>query len=101
MANFNREKKRILFVDDDEDNWDLVAFNLAACVVICARDFNAGVRLARLWYFDLYLLDNCLPDGTGVELCRAIREFDPHTPVLFYSAAAYDRDKKKASHAGA
>jgi DNA-binding response OmpR family regulator len=101
MVNFNREKKRILFVDDDEDNWELVAFNLAECVVVCARDFNEGVQLARGGYFDLYLLDNWLPDGTGVELSRAIREFDPYTPVLFYSAAAYDCDKKKASRAGA
>jgi len=34
-------------------------------------------------------------------LCRAIREFDPHTPVLFYSAAAYERDVEEALRAGA
>jgi DNA-binding response OmpR family regulator len=101
MLKFNREKKRILFVDDDESNWEMVALNLAECVVVCTGDFNQGLRLARLGYFDLYLLDNWLPDGSGVELCRAIREFDPYTPVLFYSAAAYTRDIHQASHAGA
>jgi DNA-binding response OmpR family regulator len=101
MEKLKREKKRILFVDDDEDNWEIVALNLAECVVVCAGDFNEGLRLARLGYFDLYLLDNCLPDGTGIELCRAIRKFDPYTPVLFYLAAAYACDIKKASHAGA
>jgi DNA-binding response OmpR family regulator len=102
MGNFfNREKKRILFVDDDQDNWELVALDLAECVVVCARNFNEGLRLAQAGYFDLYLLDNWLPDGTGVELCRAIREFDPHTPVLFYSAAAYACDKREATRAGA
>jgi two-component system, OmpR family, response regulator len=101
MMNHDREKKRILFVEDDEENWELVAFNLAEYVLVYARDFNEGVRLARLGYFDRYLLDNRLPDGTGVELCRAIREFDPYTPVLFYSAAAYACDIQKASHAGA
>jgi DNA-binding response OmpR family regulator len=101
MVNSNGLKKRILFVEDDEDNWEIVAFQLEECVVVCARDFNDGLRLARQGYFDLYLLDTCLPDGTGVELCRAIREFDPHTPVLFYTAAAYASDIKKASHAGA
>lgn len=101
MVNFNREKKRILFVEDDEDNWGMVTVNLAEFVVVYARDFNEGLRLARAGYFDLYLLDNLLPDGTGIELCRAIREFDPYTPVLFYSAAAYARDLQNASHAGA
>jgi DNA-binding response OmpR family regulator len=101
MVNNNRLKKRILFVEDDKDNWEIVAFQLEECVVVCARDFNEGLRLARQGYFDLYLLDNLLPGGTGIELCRAIREFDPHTPVLFYTAAAYSSDIKKASHAGA
>jgi DNA-binding response OmpR family regulator len=101
MVSSNRLKKRILFVEDDEENWEIVALILSEYVVVCARDFSEGLRLARLGYFDLYLLDNRLPDGTGVELCRAIREFDPHTPVSFYSAAAYASDIKKASHAGA
>jgi DNA-binding response OmpR family regulator len=101
MMNSNRLKKRVLFVEDDEDNWEIVALNLADCVVVCARDFNEGVRLARIGYFDLYLLDNWLPDGTGVELCRAIRKFDPYTPVLFYSACAYACDIQKGLRAGA
>jgi DNA-binding response OmpR family regulator len=79
----------------------MVAVNLAEFMVVCARDLNEGLRLARTGYFDLYLLDNLLPDGTGLELCRAIREFDPYTPVLFYSAAAYTRDIGEASHAEA
>jgi DNA-binding response OmpR family regulator len=101
MVNSNRLKKRVLFVEDDEDNWEIVALNLADCVVVCARDFNEGVRLARIGYFDLYLLDNWLPDGTGVELCRANRKFDPYTPVLFYSACAYGSDIQKSLRAGA
>ena len=46
-------------------------------------------------------LDNWLLDRSGVELCRAIREFDPHTPILFYSAAAYAHDIREAISAGA
>jgi len=46
-------------------------------------------------------LDNWLLDRSGVELCRAIREFDPHTPILFYSAAAYAHDIREAVRAGA
>jgi DNA-binding response OmpR family regulator len=51
--------------------------------------------------FDLYLLEAWLPDLDGFELCRRIRNFDPYTPILFFSAAAYDADKKRGIEAGA
>jgi DNA-binding response OmpR family regulator len=101
MANLNREKKRILMVEDHEDAWEIAAFVLDKYTLFYARDFNEGLRLAQRGYFDLYILDNWLPGGNGIELCRRIREFDPHTPVLFYSACAYPRDLQAAYSAGA
>jgi DNA-binding response OmpR family regulator len=101
MTNSGMEKKRVLLVEDHEDAWEIVAFNLPEYQVICARNIDEGLRLARSHYFDLYILDNWLPDGSGVGLCRLIREFDPHTPILFYSAAAYANDKDEALRAGA
>jgi DNA-binding response OmpR family regulator len=102
MANLIREKKRILMVEDHEDAWEIAAFVLEEIYTLSyARDFNEGLRLAQRGYFDLYILDNWLPDGNGIELCRRIREFDPHTPILFYSACAYARDLKAAYSAGA
>src|SRR5262245_44908236 len=99
MTNPDIEKRRILFVDDDEEAHELVTLMLPDYRVTIARDYCEGLRLARQRYFDLYLLDNWLPDGSGVELCRAIREFDPHTPILFCSAAAYARDIREAIRA--
>ncbi len=93
--------KRILLVEDYEDARDLAALTLTEYTLITAHDFSEGLRLARQGYFDLYILDNWLPDRSGVELCRAIRDFDPHTPILFYSAAAYERDIEDALRAGA
>src|SRR5262245_2074881 len=101
MVSSNRLKKRILFVEDTKDMWELVSLTLAECRLVYARDFNEGLRLARRGYFDLYILDNWLPDSSGVELCRLIRKFDPHTPILFYSACAYPRDLQAAYNAGA
>jgi DNA-binding response OmpR family regulator len=101
MGSFNRERKRILLVEDERDARKLVEFTLAEYTLISARDFDEGMRFAYLRYFDLYILDNWLPSGSGVELCRLIRGFDPHTPILFYSAAAYARDIWEAMRAGA
>jgi len=96
-----RKRKRILFVEDDEDAREVVALNLAGYKLICARNFEEGLRLSRGSDFDLYILDNWLPDGTGVELCRRIREFDQRTPILIYSAAAHERDIQEGLSAGA
>jgi len=101
MMNSNTERKRILLVEDEEDAREIAALSLEEYTLICARDFGEGLRLARQRYFDLYIIDNWLPDGSGAELCRLIRGFDPHTPILFYSACAYARDLKAAYRAGA
>jgi DNA-binding response OmpR family regulator len=101
MVNLNRQKKRVLFVDDQEDAWDMVALKLPEYKFTFARNFDEGLRLARRGYFDLYILDNWLPDGSGIGLCRTIREFDPYTPILFYSAAGYERDIEEALRSGA
>ena len=101
IVNFYRQKKRILFIEDHEDAWDIVDLALEECKLTFARNFDDGLRLARQGYFDLYILDNWLPDGSGIGLCRAIRQFDPHTPIVFYSAAAYERDIQEALRSGA
>jgi len=101
MVNFNRDKKHILLVEDNEDARGITEFILNEYALSYARNFGEGLRLARRRYFDLYILDNWLPDGTGVELCRLIREFDPYTPILFYSAVANDRDILEGIRAGA
>jgi DNA-binding response OmpR family regulator len=95
------EKKRLLFVDNDKAAHELVALTLSDYGIVIARDFTEGLRLARRRYFDLYILDNSLPDGSGVELCRQIREFDPHTPVVFLSSEAYESDAQEGLTAGA
>ena len=52
MVNSDRERKRILLVEDHEDARDIVAFNLDKYTLISACDFAEGLRLARRGYFD-------------------------------------------------
>jgi DNA-binding response OmpR family regulator len=66
-----------------------------------AENNDSALLLARSNKFDLYMIDNWLPGGSGIDLCKQLREFDSHTPILFYSGAAYDRDKQEAFSSGA
>jgi DNA-binding response OmpR family regulator len=101
MATPHRERKRILMVEDHQDDWEMVAFTLREYELTFARDFDEGLRFAWRERFDLYILDSRLPGGSGIELCRIIRDFDPHTPILFCSGAAYGRDIQEALRSGA
>ncbi len=96
-------RRRILFIEDHEDTRELVSFVLEASgYSVTSNTTVAGaLHLAQTEKFDLYLLDNWLPDGTGFELCQRLREFDGLTPVLFYSGAVFDSDKLAAIQAGA
>ena len=97
------EKHRILYVEDHEDTREMVKIILDKNEfdVITAASIEDGVRLAHDQHFDLYLLDLWLPDGIGLELARAIREVDTETPIVFFSAAAYETDRFEAMQSGA
>ena len=97
------QNARILYAEDDEDTRELVTLVLGmqSCQVIATDSHYEVMRLARAEHFDLYLIDNGIPGISGVELCEQLREFDQHTPVLFYSGAAYETDKERALSSGA
>jgi DNA-binding response OmpR family regulator len=96
-------KRRILYIEDHEDTRELMTLVLEGqdYEVTTGCTIEAGLRLAAEQTFDLYLLDTWLPDGSGVDLCAQIREFDARTPVLFYSAAVFEADKLNGLAAGA
>jgi DNA-binding response OmpR family regulator len=94
-------QKHVLCVDDDLDNCEIVAVVLPEISLMFAHTFADGMALIRSRLFDLYLLDNWLLDGSGVDLCREIRRTDANTPIVFLSAAAYARDHEAAMEAGA
>src|SRR5262245_36430150 len=101
MATSPTKRKYMLLVEDQSDHYELLAINLEEYRLVRARNLAEGLRFASKKYFDLYILDNWLPDGNGIDLCRLIRKFDPHTPILFCSAVAYEADIQEGLTAGA
>jgi len=96
-------KHRVLYIEDHADTVEMVTLMLegGGFNVQAFSTLEAGLEAASEQKFDLYLLDVWLPDGSGMDLCRKIREFDAKTPIVFYSAAAYDGDKEAALESGA
>ena len=94
---------RVLYIEDHDDTRELVTLVLEqkSYEVVTGTTIKNGVDLAHSQDFDLYLLDSWLPDGSGLDLCRQIREFDQATPIVFYSAAAYEIDRHEALDSGA
>lgn len=96
-------RPRVLCVDDDEDSRVMLStlFSLAlieAEAVGTAAEALSSIQTER---FELYMLDSRLPDLDGFELCRRMRDFDPITPILFFSGAAHEVDRRRAIDAGA
>ena len=99
----NKNTPRVLYIEEHEDTRELVTLVLQqrSYEVVTGSTIASGVALAASQPFDLYLLDSWLPDGSGLDLCKQIREFDKSTPILFYSAAAYEIDRDHALRCGA
>ena len=96
-------RPRVLCVDDDEDSRLMLSTLLRFSRIEAKTVGTAAEALSSIQAepFDLYLLDAWLPDLDGFELCRRMRVFDPHTPILFFSGAAFDADKQRGIEAGA
>lgn len=95
---------RILYVDDDVDACEMMSFWLreeCGYDVSAAVDGHQALKLIETEYFDLFLLDYCLPDMTAVALCKSIRELNPNAPILIYSALDREIDQQRAFQAGA
>jgi DNA-binding response OmpR family regulator len=90
-------------VDDDEDSREMLRMLLELRSIETKAVGTAGEALTSIQaeHFDLYLLDGWLPDLDGFELCRQMRDYDSHTPILFFSGAGCEADKKMGHQAGA
>ena len=98
-----QSRQRILCVDDNADVREMLTALLGAAgydatAVPVIRD--DGQFLARDG-FDLFILDRASRTDAGLELCRELRGQHPDTPIIVYSADAFERHHREAAEAGA
>ena len=97
--------KTVLVVDDDRDICEMLAHILstAGFAVAMEVDGERGLSTARRTRPDLVLLDWMLPNVTGIEICRQLRE-DPATAatrIIMVTARAEVSDTERSLAAGA
>jgi DNA-binding response OmpR family regulator len=93
----------VLCVEDDFDTQEMLR------ILLCERGYGFEVagtsadalRLIQQKDIALVLLDNMLPDGNGVELCRQVRKFDKQLPIVFVSGSANEDERQEALGSGA
>lgn len=90
-----REKPRILYVEDDEslsfvtkDNLELEGYKVTHCT-----DGKKALELLGDKDFDLCILDVMLPEVDGFTVASKLRTFNQEIPILFLSAKSMKDDR--------
>jgi two-component system catabolic regulation response regulator CreB len=93
---------RILVVEDEVAIADTLLFALASDGFAAQRVALAGaaLQLLRAGGFELVILDVGLPDMTGFEACKQLRQFSA-VPVMFLTARADEIDRVVGLEIGA
>lgn len=93
------DRKRVLLVEDNED----AGLALAMCleeygyVVDHVTTCAAALRAAEESMYDAVLTDIGLPDGSGIDVGRALA---PRLPVLALSGYGQEQDRQRSAEAG-
>jgi CheY-like chemotaxis protein len=95
---------RILVVEDNDENWDMLSRRLQrrGYLVVRAADGQEAVEMAARERPDLILMDVSLPVMDGLEATRHIRARTETqtTPIIALTAHAMLGDRDKALQAG-
>lgn len=94
-------RNHILIIEDDRESCELLRHILPEWDLTISHTIAGAVSHYLERHFDLVMLDNWLPDGSGIELCREMRSRFPDTPIVFMSAAAQESTIEEAISAGA
>jgi DNA-binding response OmpR family regulator len=94
-------RRTVLCIGNDTEAAQFLRETLAEYEVVVAPNAFEAIRSMHARAFDAYITDFWLSDWAGPQLCRAIREVDPHCPILFWSSAESEQNRQRALRAGA
>lgn len=94
---------KILIIEDDSSIRNVLRMSLTAqCFTVdTAEDGEQGSYLARVYDYDLVILDNIMPKKLGKQVCKEIREAGKTMPVLMLSMKSEVLEKISVLDTGA
>jgi len=94
---------RALLIEDDAGVAKSIELMLKAeSIYVYKTDFGEeGIDLAKIYDYDVVLLDLNLPDISGYEVLRSLRSAKVHTPILILSGLSGIEDKIRGLGLGA
>lgn len=95
---------RVLIIDDNPLDIELVSRMLhkrLGAVVESVHTAEEGLRRLQVEFFDVVLLDYCLPGRNGLDFLREFQGRDISVPVLLVTARGDDNIQEIARQAGA
>lgn len=94
---------RILLLEDDEALWRGICMALETpnCTVTHCSTRLQAIKILQGVVFDLLILDINLPDGSGLELLRTLRQNGTSTPAILLTANDLELDEVTGLEAGA
>jgi DNA-binding response OmpR family regulator len=110
MLPHREEIASVVVCEDDTATLELLCDNLAAdrFGVMPAPSASDALRLCRYNHPDLLLLDLALPDASGLDVLREIRQsdgvdarFDPRLPVIVLTGRGTDAERVRGLESGA
>lgn len=96
--------KRILVLEDEEPIREFVVINLEreGYSVIQATNKEEAFKIIEDYInFDIAILDVMLPDGSGFDVCKKIREKNDVTGIIMLTARTMEQDKIEGFDCGA
>ena len=94
---------KILVIEDESRVAELLKRGLEESehTVRIADSVSSGLNMFEKESFDIIVSDVMLPDGSGFDLCRRIREKNETIPILMLSALGTTDDKLEGFDSGA
>jgi DNA-binding response OmpR family regulator len=85
-------KPVVLCVDDDYDTVEMlkILFEERRYGFRWASTCADALQIIREGGVSAVLMDNKLPDGSGIDVCQKVREFNKELPIVFFSGAHQD-----------
>jgi CheY-like chemotaxis protein len=94
----------VLVVDDNTDGAEMLAMflGLTGNVARTAFDGKSAIAVAREWQPEVVFLDIGLPDTTGYEVARALRDDPALSSAVLVALTGWgsESDKRRADEAG-